>query len=140
MTNIEQIPRFARRDATGARGTQLVLVALERFVTRRLNQLIAVWFVLQIVMPFTAPLQTLDLHDLFGGTTHHHSPSSPESRTTPTIRDTSSASALASLLGPAALRLSATIVVRCDISLERVVAPFAGPSAAPSVQHPVLRI
>ena len=110
-------------------------------MTRRLQQLIAVWFVLQIVLPFTAPLQTLDLHDLFGGATHSQSSrSSPESSTTPTLRDTSGASAIGSLIGPAALRLCATIVVRRDISLGRAVAQFSGPSAAPSVQHAVLRV
>jgi len=121
-------------------GTQLVSAAVERFVTRRLQQLIAVWFVLQIVLPFTAPLQTLDLHDLFGGTTHGHSRSSPESSTTPTIRDTSSTSALGSLAGPAVLRLCATVVELRDVSFKRVVAPFAGPSTDPPVQHSVLRI
>ena len=110
-------------------------------MTRRLHQLIAVWFVLQIVLPFTAPLQTLDLHDLFGGTTHSHSSSSsPESSTTPTIRDTSGASAIGSLIGPAALRLCATAVVLRDLSLGRAVAEFSGPSAVPSVQHAVFRV
>ena len=110
-------------------------------MTRRLHQLIAVWFVLQIVLPFTAPLQTLDLHDLFGGATHSQSSSSSsESSTTPTIRDTSGALAIGSLVGPAALRLSASIVVLRDINLGRVVAQFSGPSAAPSVQHAVLRV
>ena len=110
-------------------------------MTRRLHQLIAVWFVLQIVLPFTAPLQTLDLHDLFGGGAHSRSSSSSsESSTTPTIRDTSAASALGSLIGPAVLRLCATIVVRRDISLGRAVARFAAPSVAPSVQHSVLRV
>jgi hypothetical protein len=110
-------------------------------VSRRLHQFIAVWFVLQIVLPFTAPLQTLDLHDLFGGTTHSQSSSSsPESSTTPTLRDTSGASAIGSLVGPAALRLCATIVVLRDITLGRAVAQFSVPSAAPSVQHAVLRV
>lgn len=109
-------------------------------MTRRFQQLIAVWFVLQIVVPFTAPLQTLDLHDLFGGTTHSHSRSSPESSTTPTIRDTSSTSVLGSLVGPAALRLCVTIVELRDVSFGRVVAPFADPPAPPFVQPLALRI
>src|SRR5215470_10511012 len=125
----ERFSRFAHRDASIAAGTQLVLLAIDTGVmTRRFRQLIAVWFVLQIVLPFTAPLQTLDLHDLFGGTTHGHSRSSPESSTTPTIRDTSSTSALGSLTGPAALRICATVVELRDVSFKRVVAPFAGPS------------
>jgi hypothetical protein len=137
---IEQISQFSCCGVTREPGTQLVSAAFERFVTRRLHQLIAVWFVLQIVLPFTAPLQTLDLHDLFGGTTHGHSRSSPESSTTPTISDTSSASGLGSLIGPAALRLCAIVLELRDVSFGRAVAPFAGPPAAPSIQHPVLRI
>ena len=109
-------------------------------MTRRLQQLIAVWFVLQIVLPFTAPLQTLDLRDFTGGATHHHSPSSPESSTTPTLRDTSASSTLGSLIGPAALRLCTTIVVARDVSLGCAVAQQAAPLLAPSVQHSVLRI
>lgn len=109
-------------------------------MTRRLQQLIAVWFVLQIVLPFTAPLQTLDLRDFSGGTTHHHSPSSPESSTTPTIRDTSASSTLGSLIGPAALRFCTTIVVARDVSLGYAVAQHAVPLLAPSVQRSVLRI
>jgi hypothetical protein len=136
----EQFSRFSRHDANAAFGTQLVLALDTDFMTRRFHQLIAVWFVLQIVLPFTAPLQTLDLHDLFGGTPHGHSRSAPESSTTPTLRDTSGTSALGSLVGPAALRLCATIVEIRDVTLRRAIAPFAGPSAAPPVQHPVLRI
>jgi hypothetical protein len=37
-----------------------------------LSRTLAVWFVLQIVLPFTAPLQTCDLRDLMGAP-HHHS-------------------------------------------------------------------
>ena len=110
-------------------------------MTRRLQQLIAVWFVLQIVMPFTAPLQTVDLHDLFGGATHSRSTSSPESSTTPTIRDTSGASALASLFGPYALRLCTTVVVARDVGCgHAVVAHVATTSPAQSVQQSVLRV
>jgi hypothetical protein len=140
MNITEQNPRFSSSDESSAPGTQLVFGARERFVTRRLHQLIAVWFVLQIVLPFTAPLQTLDLHDLFGGATHSQTSSSPESSTTPTIRDTSAASALGSLIGPAALRLCATIVVLRDISLGRAVLRSAAPSVVPSVQRSVLRV
>jgi len=116
------------------------MVPCERFVTRRFQQLIAVWFVLQIVMPFTAPLQTVDLHDLFGGATHSQSTTSHESSTTPTIRDTSSASALASLLGPDALRLCATVVVARDVGGRRAVAHLVALSPVLSVQQSVLRV
>ena len=58
-------------------------------MSRRLQQLVACWFVLQIVLPFTAPLQTLELRDLFGSTHHHDAAPSPESTTTPTISEAS---------------------------------------------------
>jgi len=109
-------------------------------VTRRLQQLIAVWFVLQIVMPFTAPLQTVDLHDLFGGAAQSRSTPSHESSTTPTIRDTSSASTLASLLGPYVLRLCATVIVVRDVSGRRAVAHVVALSPVLSVQRSVLRV
>jgi hypothetical protein len=67
-------------------------------VSRRLNQLIALWFVLQIVVPFTAPLQTLDIRDFLGGTTSRPAQRAPESSTTPTIRETSAINGVASLV------------------------------------------
>jgi biopolymer transport protein ExbD len=49
----------------------------------RLKSVIAVWFVLQIILPFTAPLQTLALGDLLP-TQHHSSTALPhESSATP---------------------------------------------------------
>ena len=67
-------------------------------MSQRLTQLIALWFVIQIAVPFTAPLQTLDLQDLLGGRTPASAHSAPESSTTPTIRDSASSISLAPLL------------------------------------------
>jgi len=52
-------------------------------MSSRLKSLIALWFVLQITLPFTAPLQTLALGDLLP--THNHSgvPLPHESSATP---------------------------------------------------------
>jgi hypothetical protein len=49
----------------------------------RLKRIVAVWFVLQIFLPFTAPLQTLALGDLLPA--HHHGgvPLPHESSATP---------------------------------------------------------
>lgn len=83
-------------------------------MSRRLIQLIALWFVVQIVVPFTAPLQTLDLHDFLGGTTSRTAQSAPESSTTPTIRETSVVNGLASLVAlmvPAVSAIAAADVV-----------------------------
>ena len=69
----------------------------------RLRQIISWWFILQIVLPFTAPLQTLDIYDLFGGHSHHRTQALPESTTTPTISEAGSAGTLVPLLASTAL-------------------------------------
>ena len=108
-------------------------------MSRRLRQLIAMWFVLQIVLPFTAPLQTLDVHDLFGGKNHHAGPSSPESTTTPTM-STSQATAAVSALTPMAVegarRASApfALTARGSRAFEARLLP------TPQVQRSVLRL
>ena len=66
-------------------------------VSRCLTRLIALWFVVQIVVPFTAPLQVIDIYDLIGGTasrTH----SAPESSATPVIRESTAVSSFATLV------------------------------------------
>ncbi len=108
-------------------------------MTRRLRQLIAAWFVLQIVLPFTAPLQTLDWHDLFGET-HSHSSPSPESSTTPTIRDTVSRSTFAPQLDCDKLETSASVVLCCDRRTARPITSFKIPISAQSDRHSVLRL
>lgn len=108
-------------------------------MSRRLHQLIACWFILQIVLPFTAPLQTLELHDLFG-TKNHHAVTSPESTTTPTMSDASSAAGATSLLTPfeadGVLLTSAVGVLstRGLFTLSRRLVP------TPQVQRSVLRL
>lgn len=63
----------------------------------RLRKLIVCWFVVQILLPFTAPLQTLDLSDLFGSK-HNFAATSPESTSTPTMSEASDASAAVPVL------------------------------------------
>jgi hypothetical protein len=67
----------------------------------RLKSVIAVWFVLQIVLPFTAPLQTCALIDLLPASTSHsgHSDGAPlphESVATPVLVEAACARTLAS--------------------------------------------
>ncbi|HUK33955.1 MAG TPA: hypothetical protein VLV86_08610 [Vicinamibacterales bacterium] len=106
----------------------------------RLKQVVALWFVIQIVVPFTAPLQTLDLRDFFGGSAHHHSTSSPESTTTPTMREAAHASSFVSMptsvvLGPA------TFVLSDRHPAQRLTTAFAfRPSSSPHIQSTVLRV
>ena len=51
----------------------------------RLKRIIAVWFVLQIFLPFTAPLQTLALGDLLPASHQNGAPLPPESSATPLL-------------------------------------------------------
>ena len=53
-------------------------------MSSRLKSVIALWFVLQIVLPFTAPLQTCSLGDLLP-TSQHRGALSHESSATPLL-------------------------------------------------------
>jgi hypothetical protein len=44
----------------------IITAASIHHVSYRLKRILAIWFTLQIVLPFTAPLHTCDLADLFG--------------------------------------------------------------------------
>jgi hypothetical protein len=107
-------------------------------MSKRLQQLVAWWFVLQIVMPFTAPLQTLDLRDFFGAKSHHATTSSPESTTTPTMRDASPALSLVSIL--TATVLSSTTTAPIVETSARASGIAARLLPAPQVQRSVLRL
>ena len=108
-------------------------------MSARLKQIVSWWFILQIVLPFTAPLQTLELHDLFGGKHHRALTSSPESTTTPTISEVSSTSAAVPLLTLAshdALAMTASVALSSHVL--RASADALLPS--PQVQRSVLRL
>jgi hypothetical protein len=75
----------------------------------RLKIVVALWFVVQIVLPFTAPLQTIDLTDLFGSHSHHQTTQlTPESCSIPTTarRPTINAPLKAATLSTAAPALT----------------------------------
>jgi hypothetical protein len=44
---------------------------------RRFERFCALWLVVQILLPFTAPFPICDLSDLLGGTYHHSAPFVP---------------------------------------------------------------
>lgn len=108
-------------------------------MSKRLRQILAWWFVLQIVLPFTAPLQTLDVLDLFGTKSQHATTSSPESTTTPTMREASTALSIVSVLTPSALVGDASVVATIETSA-RVTLLSARLLPAPQVQRSVLRL
>ena len=106
----------------------------------RLKQIISWWFILQIVLPFTAPLQTLDLHDLFGARNHRTEQKLPESTTTPTISESGTSISIAVISAPAPLSAAGGAAVT-------VALPSFGPHvpahvlvSSPQVQQSVLRL
>jgi hypothetical protein len=65
----------------------LMVLSCVTVMSDRFRRLIAAWFLVQIVVPFTAPLQTCDVHDLFGPVRRQQTSSSPECSSTPTISE-----------------------------------------------------
>jgi hypothetical protein len=108
-------------------------------MTRRLQQMVACWFVLQIVLPFTAPLQSLELRDLFGDTHHHRTTRSPESTTTPTIGEAAPVDSV-SLLTSTAMNRSESSFVSPLTSIRGPLTSAYTLLAAPQVQRSVLRL
>ena len=96
-------------------------------------------FIVQIVLPFTAPLQTLDVLDLFGTKSQHATTSSPESTTTPTMREASTALSIVSILTPTALGGNAPVAATLETSA-RVLLVSAQLLPVPQVQRSVLRL
>ena len=106
----------------------------------RLRQIVSWWFILQIVLPFTAPLQTLDIYDLFGGHSHHRSQNVPESTTTPTISEAGSAGTLVPLLASTALPAHDGTVVDCDPSHHGLTVATLDLPLSQRAQQSVLRL
>jgi hypothetical protein len=109
-------------------------------VTLRLKSIVSCWFILQILLPFTAPLQTLDLRDLRGTRSHHSTPSSPESTTTPTITEASAAPAVVAMQAPTTLHAAANEVVARRVAMRGPLALAFLLSSSPQVQQSVLRL
>jgi hypothetical protein len=107
-------------------------------VRRRLTQLIALWFVVQILVPFTAPLQTLDVHDPLGRTTPRGAQSTPESSTTPTIRESSAVSGVASLMALTTAAVSP--ITRADAFERSPQTAIRRPPLPIRVQRSILRL
>jgi hypothetical protein len=111
-------------------------------VSQRLKSLLALWFTLQIAVPFTAPLQTCDLGDLLGTRPRHDVPGSRDETTRP-VTPTESESESNSFLSPLAassLRASTSLaVVRQVADSGPFIAAF-DLSPSPHVHHTVLRV
>jgi hypothetical protein len=109
-------------------------------MTRRSKQVIAAWFILQIVLPLTAP-QTLEgLRYLFGVQVHRSVTTSPESTTTPTMNETTSENAGVSLISPAGTAGTSVALPRALQSSRVLIASSHPLFSAPQVQRSVLRV
>jgi hypothetical protein len=107
-------------------------------VSPRLKHFLAIWFALQIVLPFTAPLHTCDLGDLLGV---KHS-AAPMSATTPMAANEAEADTNLFVSPIAASTLSAFAIV-ADVSRFALsgadAASFDIPSS-PQVLQTVVRV
>jgi hypothetical protein len=109
-------------------------------VTRRFKRVLAALFLLQMVLPLAAPMQLIELYDLFGTQVHRSAPPSPASLTTPAISEATSensgvplATPVASFGGPASSS-PALVSARASFAFDsRLV-------SAPLTQRTVLRI
>jgi len=109
-------------------------------VNPRLKTFFAVWFVVQIVLPFTAPLHTCDIRDIFGTQRHDNaSRSGNSSMPTAAAEFESEADAFVSPLAASVLRLSATDLVRSDVPARAFLFTF-DLTSSPHVQQTVLRL
>jgi hypothetical protein len=106
----------------------------------RFKRLIALWFVVQIVLPFTAPLQTCDLSDLLGTRGRHQAPVSPESSSTPTTETEADANAFISPIEASALRASASLVTPNELIAAAPIIAVSELSPAPQVHRSILRL
>jgi hypothetical protein len=106
-----------------------------------LRRALALWFVLQIVLPFTAPLQTCSFKDLFGKADARTIPTSPESTSTPTPSEAESEGpSFVSPLAAFELRASAALAVLQAVSAGAPAAVSVSVLAARNLQNAVLRL
>lgn len=109
-------------------------------VNHRLNSLIAVFFVVQIVLPFTAPLHSCDLNDILG--TNRKVPATPRSATTPAPASEASAEddSYAPPFAVSTLTLSGSLMLISDEAAGAPVLSSADRSSSPQVQQTILRL
>jgi hypothetical protein len=109
-------------------------------VNRRFKRVLAALFLLQMVLPLAAPLQLIELYDLFGTQVHRSAPPAPESLTTPAISEVAPENSGVPLAVPVAsfgaVGSSSPALVSARASLAFESRLFC----APLVQRTVLRI
>jgi len=109
-------------------------------MTPPFKRAVAVWFVLQIVLPFTAPMQACDLVDVLGTRDYRSAPASPESYSTPTTPEELNGQSFVSPIKASALRASTGLVT---VAARQASEPFfaiAALSPVQQVQRSILRL
>jgi hypothetical protein len=109
-------------------------------MAQRLKSLLALWFVLQIPLPFTAPFQTCSLRDLLG--THQRgAPTSSESSPMPLASEADSkAHSFMSPLGVWSLPSSTSLPVASRVGTRAPLMATRDLSLSPHAQQTVLRV
>ena len=111
-----------------------------RIVPRHLKSIFAIWFVTQILLPFTAPLQTCDLAGLLGKS-NQHGPVSHESDATPlTSRVESEINSAVSPLAVSASCASTWQAVVCQVTPAGLIVKKFDLPPSPQIQQTVLRV
>jgi len=127
-----------------ARGTRLEYGTREAdAVKHRLKCLIAVFFVVQIVLPFTAPLHVCDFNDLFNAAASHEEPGSQQSHPlwpTPAKEAEPETDAFVSPLAAATLSASVALVVASGRGAGRLPIAIVDAASSPHVQQTVLKL
>jgi len=105
----------------------------------RLQRWLALWFVVQIALPCTAPLQNCDLRDLLG-ITRHDVPASPDTSTTPAQAPDPAVNSFVSPLAGSALRATPFVPVIDPAGSRWPYTSAFDLSPSPEVQRTVLRV
>lgn len=109
-------------------------------MTPRIKRVIALMFIAQIVLPFMAPLQMVDLRDLFSVLVHRSASPSPESMTTLAIGEATSETPGVSLVAPmttcGVTSAPAPTLLSARVASASLVTLFS----TPQVQRSVLRL
>jgi hypothetical protein len=111
-------------------------------MSSRLKSVIAVWFVLQVLLPFTAPLQTCVLGDLLPASSSHddRTPLPYESNAMPLVPSTFAGSLVSSPIEMSALHQSMLFTNVLGVVMRGVRPLTFDASALSSVQLTVLRL
>jgi hypothetical protein len=114
-------------------------------VPRSLTRTLALWFAVQIVLPFTAPLQTCELRDFLETARHDLDRRAPdsqhESTSIPLSNEADSeANSFVSPLAVSTLSASISLAIIDHKLVRRLLIATPGPPVSPHVRQTVLRV